>query len=108
MDASTVDISKYISIFYHLLTYFVLNGIISKKYGGNLMEKIYLIKKGELGEINKLLENGGKVKMIQPVSESISAYGYSASNSKLSYNENTEKQGNYIGNFFAYIVIETD
>ena len=70
------------------------------------MEKVFLIKNGELGEINKLLENGAKVKMIQPVSEYISAYGYPASNSKISCNDNEEKHGNYVGNIFAYIVIE--
>lgn len=72
------------------------------------MEKVFLIKNGDLGEINKLLENGARVKMIQPVSEPISAYGYPSSNNKLTHNENKDNHGNYVGNFFAYIVIEMD
>lgn len=72
------------------------------------MEKIYLVKNGDLKEINKLLENGGKVKMIQPVSEPIAAYGYPASNSRISCNDNKEMRGNYVGNFYAYVVIESD
>ena len=72
------------------------------------MEKIYLIKNGDLREINKLLENGSRVKMIQPVSEAIAAYGYPASNSSMSFNDNKEARGSYVGNFYAYVVIETD
>lgn len=38
------------------------------------MEKIFFIKNGNLDEVNKALSAGGKVKMIQAVSEVVSAY----------------------------------
>lgn len=72
------------------------------------MERIFWIKNGELGEVNNWLQKGGRVKMIQAVSETISSYGYHAINSSISYNENEEKHGNYVGDIYAYVVVEFD
>lgn len=72
------------------------------------MEQIFWIKNGELHEVNKWLQKGGRVKMIQAVSEAISSYGYHSSNSSVSCNDNDANHGNYVGDIYAYVVIEFD
>lgn len=64
------------------------------------MERIFLVKNGELSEVNKWLQKGGKVKSIHTVSESISSYGYAAGGTYES------GKGKYVGNIYAYVVIE--
>ena len=68
------------------------------------MERIFWVKNGDLGEVNNLLQKGGQVKMIKAVSETISAYGYHATAGMM----NDEKHGNYIGDIYAYVVVEFD
>ena len=67
------------------------------------MQRVFFVKNGELSHVNDLLQKGAKIKMIQPVSETIAAYGYSA-------NEwcNDEKHGSYVGDIYAYVVVEFD
>ena len=72
------------------------------------MEQVFWIKNGELGEVNKWLQKGGRIKMIQPVTESITSYGYHASNYEGSFNDNEEQHGYYVGDIYAYVVIEFD
>ena len=72
------------------------------------MEQVFWVKNGELGEVNKWLQKGGRVKMIKPVTESISSYGYHSSNSSVSLNDNDEQHGYYVGDIYAYVVIEFD
>ena len=64
------------------------------------MEQIFLVKNGEVEEVNKYLKKGGKVKSIHAVSENISAYGCGGGDS------NFTDHGNYVGDIYAYIVIE--
>lgn len=64
------------------------------------MEQIFLVKNGELDEVNKYLKKGGKVKSIHAVSESISSYGYAGGETGY------EDKGSYVGDIYAYIVIE--
>ncbi len=55
------------------------------------MQRIFFIKNGKLDKINDLLYEGWTVKIVQPVSEIVSAGG----------------EGNYTtGDVFAYIVLE--
>jgi len=67
------------------------------------MERIFWVKNGELSNINDWLQKGGRVKMIKPVSETIAAYGYTASESYCS-----DSAGYYVGDIYAYVVIEFD
>jgi len=63
------------------------------------MEQIFFIKNGDLDVINDFLKKGWHVKSVHAVSESISAYGYSS-------NLVSEEKGSYVGDIFAYIVLE--
>ena len=65
------------------------------------MERIFWVKNGELKEVNEWLQKGGRVKMITPVSETISAYGYA--NGKDYF---AEDKGYYLGGIYAYVVVE--
>ena len=65
------------------------------------MEQIFWVKNGGLGEVNHWLQKGGKVKSIVAVPETISAYGYAAGRDMY-----TEEKGNFVGNIYAYVVIE--
>jgi len=67
------------------------------------MERIFWVKNGELKTINEWLQKGGRVKMIKPVSETIAAYGYSANEAYCSENHDY-----YVGDIYAYVVIEFD
>ena len=73
------------------------------------MEQIFWVKNGELGEVNKWLQKGGRVKMIKAVSETISSYGYSGVNGdgNMFYNHSPDN-GRYIGDIYAYVVVEFD
>ena len=72
------------------------------------MEKIFFVKNGELSEVNTWLQKGGRIKSIQPVAESISAYGYAAFEAEGASCYNKEKSGSYVGDIFAYVVVEFD
>lgn len=65
------------------------------------MEQVFLVKNGNLAEVNNWLQKGGRVKSIHPVSEIVSAYGYAGGR-----DEYTNGQGSYVGNIYAYVVIE--
>lgn len=65
------------------------------------MEQIFWVKNGELGEVNQWLQKGGRVKSIHAVSETISAYGYAAGRDIFA-----EDKGNFVGDIYAYVVIE--
>lgn len=71
------------------------------------MQKIFWIKNGDLEEVNAWLSEGGKVKMIQPVAESVaSAYAW---NEAPFCNDGSRANGAlYCGDIYAYIVIEMD
>lgn len=56
------------------------------------MQKILMVKNGELEEINNLLEEGWNVKIIKMCSESVSVGGQSSSE--------------MYGDIYAYIVLE--
>lgn len=66
------------------------------------MEQIFLVKNGELEEVNKYLKKGGRVKFIHTVSESVSAYGYGGGETPYT------DSGHYVGDIYAYVVIEFD
>lgn len=63
------------------------------------MEKVFLVRNNELEEINRILSKGGSIKMIQPVTEMVSSYGYAGG--ETSYSD----AGHVSGNIFAYIVV---
>ena len=67
------------------------------------MERVFWVKNGELETVNEWLQQGGRVKMIKPVSETISAYAYPASDVTSG-----AESGYYVGDIYAYIVIEFD
>lgn len=66
------------------------------------MERVFWVKNGELAEVNNLLQKGGKIKSIHPVSETIAAYGYAGGQTDYSNNDY------YVGDIYAYIVVEFD
>lgn len=66
------------------------------------MEQIFWVKNGDLMEVNNWLQKGGRVKSIHAVSEMISSYGYAAGREMIVDN------GNFVGNIYAYVVIEFD
>jgi hypothetical protein len=70
---------------------------------GGTMEKVFFVKNGDLGDVNYWLQKGGRVKSISTVAESISAYGYPACDGWES-----AKCGSFVGDIFAYIVLEFD
>ena len=75
------------------------------------MEKLFLVKNDDLSEVNEWLQKGGRVKHISSVAECISAYGYSsygAFDGGSTYYNHDEKKGSYVGDIFAYVVIEFD
>ena len=65
------------------------------------MEEIFWVKNGDLAEVNKWLQKGGIVKSIHAVSETISSYGYAAGRDIYA-----EDKGSFVGNIYAYVVIE--
>lgn len=64
------------------------------------MERVFFIKNGDLKAVNELLQKGGKIKIIQPVSEGIAAYGYAGGEIGLA------NEGSYVSDIYAYIVVE--
>ena len=64
------------------------------------MEQIFLVQNGDLREVNRALEEGGRVKAIHAVSQAVSAYGYGDT-------YNCDK-GSYVGDIYAYVVVEFD
>lgn len=66
------------------------------------MERIFWVKNNDLYEVNDWLQKGGRVKSIHPVAETISAYGYAGGETIA------DGQGNYVGDIYAYVVIEFD
>lgn len=68
------------------------------------MERIFFVKNGELSEVNKWLQKGGRIKTIHPLSETITSYGYPGAGNSY---ENSG-HGYYVGDIYAYIVIEFD
>lgn len=60
------------------------------------MEQLFLVKNGDLAEVNRWLQKGGKIKSIHPIAEIISAYGYASGRDWPS-----SEHGSY-----AYVVIE--
>lgn len=65
------------------------------------MERVFFVRNGDLQEINSFLQKGGRIKMIQPVAEIVSAYAYPATESY-----SPEKNGSYTGAVYAYVVVE--
>ena len=63
------------------------------------MEKIFFVVNDNLDEVNDALANGGKVKMIQIVSEAVSSYAYAGSDTWQS------TEGCNVGDIIAYIVV---
>lgn len=66
------------------------------------MEQIFWVKNGNLNEVNKWLQKGGRVKSIHALSESISSYGCAGGQTY------GHEHGNYVGDIYAYIVVEFD
>ena len=61
------------------------------------MEQIFFVKNGELKEVNKWLQKGGRVKYIQALGEPLHNGG-----------ESTVYSSDRTGDIYAYIVIEFD
>lgn len=74
------------------------------------MEKIFFVQNNDLTEVNRYLKNGGRVKAIHPVAESVAAYGYAArfADESNNYYLNPDEHGHYNGDVFAYVVLELD
>lgn len=66
------------------------------------MEHVFLVEGDCLREVNQYLQKGGRVKMIQPVAEPISSYGYAGGETSDS------TDGWNTGRIYAYVVIEFD
>ena len=66
------------------------------------MEQIYWVKNGELTDVNKWLQKGGRVKLIQVVSENVAAFGCAGGKSDM------YDYCNIKGDIYAYIVVEFD
>lgn len=64
------------------------------------MERVFLVKNGNLEEVNRWLQKGGRVKAITPVAEPIAAYGFAGGHSSM------DSYGSYTGNIYAYVVLE--
>ena len=60
------------------------------------MEQIFFVENGDLKEVNKWLQKGGRVKYIQALGEPLHNGG------------DTAPAGNRRGDIYAYIVIEFD
>ena len=71
------------------------------------MQRIFWVKNGDLEEVNAWLREGGKVKMIQAVTESItSAYAWDEA---PFCNDGSRANGSlYYGDIYAYIVVEIE
>lgn len=68
------------------------------------MERIFWVRNGELEEVNRWLQKGGRVKSIHPLCERITSYAHSGSGGY--YNE--PEHGYYTGNVYAYVIVEFD
>ena len=69
------------------------------------MEQIFLVENSDLDEVNRALRRGGRVKMIQAVSEAVTWDGIT----RQGYDEQFVcDAAQSIGNIFAYVVIEFD
>lgn len=66
------------------------------------MERIFWVKNGDLDEVNKWLQKGGRVKSVHAISEQVSSYGFAGGESYSS------DYGRYTGDIYAYIVVEFD
>lgn len=66
------------------------------------MEQVFLVEGDYLREVNQYLQKGGRVKMIQPVAEPVSSYGYAGGETSDSID------GCNTGRIYAYVVIEFD
>ena len=66
------------------------------------MEQIFWVKNGELAEVNKWLQKGGRVKQIHVVPENFATYAYAGGDSSW------HDHGKVQGDIFAYIVVEFD
>lgn len=66
------------------------------------MEQIYWVKNGELNEVNRWLQKGGRVKSIHVVPENFATYGFAGGESSW------HDKGKVEGDIYAYIVIEFD
>ena len=59
------------------------------------MEQVFFVENGDLSEVNKWLQKGGRVKIIQALAETI-------------HNGAAEYSNDITGNIYAYIVVEFD
>ena len=59
------------------------------------MEQVFFVENGDLSEVNKWLQKGGRVKCIQAVGEPI-------------HNGGDDYPSSRRGNIYAYIVVEFD
>ena len=66
------------------------------------MEQIFLVQNGDLREVNRALEGGGRVKAIHAVSQAVSAYGYAGGDTSW------HGDGSFAGDIYAYVVVEFD
>lgn len=71
---------------------------------GDFMEQIFLIKNGDLNEVNNALKEGGKVKNIVACAESTSTWA--VKHDGVSGLSSTGEHGELIGSVYAYVVIE--
>lgn len=66
------------------------------------MEQIFWVKNGELYEVNRWLQKGGRVKFIHVVPENFAPYSYAGGESSW------HDKGKIEDDIYAYVVIEFD
>lgn len=70
------------------------------------MERIFLVKNGNLDEVNRWLQKGGRVKAITPIAEPIVAYGYAGGRSDNSSAASPLRKGWVRRTFLSKIFLE--
>ena len=64
------------------------------------MQRIFFVKNDELDEVNEWLDDGAYIKDIHVIPQNVSSYGYAGGR------EETWNHGCYVGDIYAYIVVE--
>ncbi len=68
------------------------------------MEKVVLVKNDNVKEVNALLSQGWKVKLIQPCAQVVSAYAYGYAGGESGFANHSS--GHHKGDIYAYVVLE--
>ena len=65
------------------------------------MQRIFFVENGDLDEVNEWLEDGAYITEIHMVPQNVSSYGYAGGRDVVA-----DDHGCYVGNIYAYIVVE--